>query len=323
MNLETEICRELWQAVQRSYVSQAWSNAILDSVHYLSEAVRAKTGLQSDGTALAGQALGSKSPKLRLNRLETESEKSIQAEMEQLFRGLYQAIRNPRSHERTEDNQADADALILFVDYLLRVIGHARSAFSIDECVGCILEEAFVPNLRYAGLIVEEIPNRQRLQVALTVYQRKLEGDGRQLRYFFDAVVPQLAEEEVRDLFRAISVDLRESHDEDSLRCVLQTLNPDFWTRIDETARLRTENRIIRILQDGRYVRKSNKCPTGATATWSTSFWRHFSLKQELMKTIIEKLRSTSTESQDYALQFCLHYIDSLADKPCAFGKGA
>jgi len=33
MNLETEINRELWQAVRRSYESQAWSDAVLDSIH--------------------------------------------------------------------------------------------------------------------------------------------------------------------------------------------------------------------------------------------------------------------------------------------------
>src|SRR4051812_16912121 len=99
MNLETEIGHELWQVIRRSYESQAWSNAVLNSVHYPSDAIRSKTGLQSDGTALVGQAFGGRTPKLRLNRLQTESEKNIQAGVEQLLRGFYQAIRNPRSHE--------------------------------------------------------------------------------------------------------------------------------------------------------------------------------------------------------------------------------
>src|SRR5437764_11655835 len=103
MNLETEINPELWQAIRRSYENGAYANAILDSIHFLSEAIRMKTGLQSDGTALAGQAFGGKSPKLRLNRLETESEQNIQHGVEQLLRGVYQALRNPRSHGRVDD----------------------------------------------------------------------------------------------------------------------------------------------------------------------------------------------------------------------------
>ncbi len=127
MNLETEIGQDLWKAVRRSYESQAWSNAILDSIHHLSDTLRTKTGLQSDGTALAGQALGGKNPKLRLNRLQTDTEKSIQAGVEQLLRGLYQAIRNPRSHEHLADSQVEADALIVFVNYLLKLFGYARA----------------------------------------------------------------------------------------------------------------------------------------------------------------------------------------------------
>src|SRR5436305_6249106 len=123
MNTQTVISEDLWGAVRRSYEAQAWANAILDAIHHLSDAIRLKAGLQSDGTALAGQALGGKSPKLRLNHLQTDSEQSIQAGVEQLLRGLYQSVRNPRSHGRIEDSQNDADALILFVDYLLRVIG--------------------------------------------------------------------------------------------------------------------------------------------------------------------------------------------------------
>lgn len=316
MNLETEIEQELWQALRRSYESQAWSNAILDSVHHLSDALRAKTGLQSDGTALAGQALGGKAPKLRLNRLQTDSEKNIQAGVEQLLRGLYLVIRNPRSHERLADTQADADALIVFVNYLLRLLGYARASFSVDECVNRVIERNFVPTERYAALLVEEIPTRQRLQVALAVYQRKAEAEGTNLRFFFDAVVQRLMPEEAKELFEAVSAELRESNDDNALRSVLQAIHPDHWIKLDEVARLRTENRLIRNTQDGRYVPRSEKCLAGAMATWSRSFWPHFSLKRELLRVLIDKLSSSSVESQDYVLKFCFGSLEALADEP-------
>jgi uncharacterized protein (TIGR02391 family) len=318
MNLETEISRELWQAVRRSYESQLWSNAILDSIHYMSDALRTKTGLQSDGVALVGQALGGKAPKLRLSRLQTDSEKNVQAGVEQLLRGLYQGIRNPRSHERIDDSQADAEVLILFVDYLLRVIGHARTAFSIDECVGQIVEENFVPTKRYADLLVEGIPPRQRLQVALAVYQRKGEAESTKLRYFFSALIERLSADDAQALFDAISIELRETSEEGVLRSVLQLLHPDYWPRLDEVARLRTENRLIRNVQEGRYVPNTDKCLGGALATWSTSFWQHFSMKRELFRAIMEKLESMSRESQDYAFHFCFMHLDSLTETPPA-----
>jgi hypothetical protein len=148
------------------------------------------------------------------------------------------------------------------------------------------------------------------------VYQRKGEGDGTKLRYFFDALIPALTEEETPELFDAISEDLRESSDGETLRLVLQLLKPDYWPRLDEVARLRTENRLIRDLKEGRYVRKTEKCLAGAHATWSRGFWPHFTLKNEALGTLMTKLVSSSVESQDYILTFFFGYLDRLADKP-------
>jgi len=316
MNLETEIGQELWKAVRRSYESQAWSNAILDSIHHLSDSLRMKTGLQSDGTVLAGQALGGKTPKLRLNRLQTDTEINIQAGVEQLLRGLYQAIRNPRSHEHLTDSQSEADALIVFVNYLMNLIGHARASFSIDSCVNHIVEHNFVPTKRYAELLIEEIPIRQRLQVALAVFQRKNDVGEKNLRFFFDEVFQCLTPEDAQELFDAISAELRESDDDTDLISVLQIMRPEDWVKLDEMARLRTENRLIRNAQDGLYMRKSNKCTVGGMATWSLSFFPYFTLKKELLDVFVKKLNSSSAESQDYVLNYFFHSMEELADEP-------
>ena len=109
MNLETILVKRLWESIQSSYEARNFTGAILDAIYSLSDLIREKTGLQSDGTTLVGQALGGKSPKLKVNRLQTESEKNVQSGIEQILRGLFQAVRNPRSHEKRVDTQKDAD----------------------------------------------------------------------------------------------------------------------------------------------------------------------------------------------------------------------
>lgn len=317
MNLETEIKnRDLWAAVQQSYDSQLWSNAIINAIHFLSDGIRTRTGLESDGAALAGQALGGKTPKLKLSRLETDSEKNVQAGVEQLLRGLYQAIRNPRSHERFEDPREDAEALILFVDFLLRLLGQAKDAFSIDECVSRILEDIFVPEKRYVELLIAEIPPRQRLQVALGVFRRKSELKGTTQRAFFKSLLDILPESDQAALFEAISAELRVSRDDSDLRATLQLLTPDDWPRLSEVSRLRTENRLLRDLGKGSYSRDQQRCRAGAVATWSSDFWKHFSLRQAVVSTLIGKLRSSEQEEREYVLEFCWHHMLTLFDSP-------
>jgi uncharacterized protein (TIGR02391 family) len=316
MKITSEISIELWEAIQRSYESGAWSNAILDAIYFVSDAIRAKTGLQSDGVSLVGQAFGGKSPKLRLNRLETESEQNIQSGVEHLFRGVYQAYRNPRSHGKVEDSQSDADAIIIFLGHLLKVIGHARAEFSLEVCVQRILDPNFVPNKRYAELLLAEIPQRQRLQVALTVYQQKKSDLGERLRYFFDAAVHVLTPEEQSEFFEAVSRDLRETADDVKICAALKCISPEHWLSIDEIARMRVEHRVIQSIQEGRHDAKRKSLAAGWLATWAPPFFRHFTLRNEVLAAIVAKLRSSSRTEQDYVFEYLFAELDALTSKP-------
>ena len=94
MNLESKVEERLWQMIQGSYENRNYTGAILDTIYFLSDLVREKSGLSSDGISLIGQAFGGKSPKLKINKLQSDSDKNIQSGIAQILRGLYQAIRN-------------------------------------------------------------------------------------------------------------------------------------------------------------------------------------------------------------------------------------
>src|ERR1035438_7991821 len=126
LNLETRLDSRLWRSVESSCQSGNYSAAILDSIHFLGELIREKSGLEGDGVALVGQAFGGKNPKLKLSRLQTETDWNIQNGAEQLLRGLYQGIRNPRSHEKYTDSVEDAEAIMVFVSYLVRLIDRSE-----------------------------------------------------------------------------------------------------------------------------------------------------------------------------------------------------
>jgi uncharacterized protein (TIGR02391 family) len=107
MNLETRLESRLWDAVQASVEARNYKSAILDAIHFLTDTIRERSGLEGDGVALVGAAFGGASPKLKVNRLQTESELNVQKGVESLLRGLYQAVRNPRAHEGVADSEPD------------------------------------------------------------------------------------------------------------------------------------------------------------------------------------------------------------------------
>jgi uncharacterized protein (TIGR02391 family) len=316
MNLETSLEPRLWETVRASWEARKFTNAILDAIYMLSDVIRERSGLEGDGVPLIGAAFGGSSPKLKVNRLQTESEQNMQRGVEALLRGLYQAIRNPRSHGASQDDERDAAALLLFVDYLLRVVAKSGSPFSLTAFVGRILDPDFVPNERYSTLLVKEIPANRRLVTCREVFARRSQVDGDKVAFFFRVILGVMSAEETAELCEVISEELRQTDDDDTIRFVLQAFPAEFWPRLDEVARLRIENKLIRSVADGKWEARQRRCNGGALGTWAGRIIQHFTLMQELWRTLANKLRSSDVEQQDYVFQYFTAHAPNCFDDP-------
>lgn len=314
MNLETRLPADLWDAVRMNYEKRNFTGAILDSFYFLSDLLRKKSGAEGDGAVLIGQALGGATPKIKLNRLQSESEWNVQKGVEQMLRGFYQAVRNPRSHEKTTDTEEDAQVLIIFIGYVVRQIDQAKAQFSRSDFLKRVLDPDFVPQERYAKLLVDEIPIGQRLEVFLDVYRAKETGKPEHLRHFFFVLLSQLSDDELKQVYEVISEELRTAEDETTIRLVIGSFDGSIWPHIDEAARLRIENRLIRSVREGRYNRQQDSCRGGALGTWSTRLLSYFSLKNEFLRAVADKLRSESAEEEDYIFRYLFGNLKSLAD---------
>ena len=54
--------------------------------------------------------------------------------------------------------QATANAVILFLDYIVRIINQAKEPFILEEWVKRIFDPAFVSSDQYAKLLIAEVP---------------------------------------------------------------------------------------------------------------------------------------------------------------------
>lgn len=314
MNLETNLPSGLWDSVRANLEKRSFAEAVLDAFYFLSDLLREKSGAVGDGATLVGQALGGANPKIRINKLESESEKSIQRGLEMTLRGLYQAIRNPRSHEKVKDSEDDAKILILFIGYLTRQIDQAKSQFSPSEFLKKVFDSNFVPNERYARLLVNEIPAGRRLDVFLDVFRVMETGLSENLTHFFSALLEQLSTEEIRTVYDVVSDTLRRTDDDRTIRQVIVCIGPRHWPQYSEVARLRIENRLIKSVREGRFDESQNRCRSGALGAWSSTLFPHFSLKREMLEAISDKLRSSSDEELGYALRFFFVHLNQLAE---------
>ena len=316
MNIETKLDSRLWQSIRGAYESRNYTGAILDAVYFLSDLIREKSGLDSDGVPLVGKAFGGKSPILKVNKLQSESERNVQRGVEQLLRGLYQAVRNPRSHEKHTDKLEDAAAIILFINYLIGIIDKSKTPFSKSGFLKRVFDPSFVQNDRYAELLVKEIPPKQRFDVFLDVYRNKETGEGKKLKYFVSALLKRLTKEEKKEVCRIVSDELNRTNEHDTITRIVTIFPDSYWEQYEEVARLRMENKFIDSIRAGRYSRDTKKCLDGALGTWADSVFRHFLLKKELVNAFIAKLHRPDRFEQDYVFQFFFDKLIELDDPP-------
>jgi len=321
MDLKTHVSDNLWASIETSYETNNFTTAIIDALFYLGDFIRERTGLQSDGVALIGQAFGGKSPKLRVNQLQTESELAVQKGTENLLTGLYQAIRNPRSHSKLKDSKEDADAIIIFVNYILKIIGESKGTFSKNEFIGRIFDASFVKKERYAQLLVEEIPSRYRLDIMIDVYRRKSEGNMYKLPLFTNALLKILNNDEIAKLRELVRNDLKGA-DCDSVRITVALFPIDFWVSLDESVRLRSEDLLLKSIIEGRYIKASKKCIKGANGTWARDLIPSSTMTNDYLLSLLHKLKSSDKNEQDYVLEyFSIILLDEFAklkDSPLA-----
>ena len=280
-----------------------------------SELIRNKSGLDSDGNTLIGSAFGGQNPIIKVNALHTESERDEQRGVEQLLRGIYTAIRNPRSHEKRTDSSETADVLIAFVGWLVGLIDKSKSPFDTEQIIGSVFDRHFAQNERYADLLVERIPKRKRLDVLVEVFQRRTEGHWKSLFLFTQAVLKTLAPEERIQFWQIVSEALENASADAEFRTVIQIAEKD-WEKISELARIRAEHRIVECVREGEYDPSRRTCPKGSLATWARDIGPRFILKDELASAIIGRLCSNDREARAYGFTYFFYLLRKLRPFP-------
>lgn len=318
MNLSQEIGRDLWIAISKPYGAGHFSHAIVDATHYLSAAIRDKSGLDGDGAALIGQALGGDSPRLRINKLETESDRNAQRGIEQMLRGLYLGIRNPRSHNQAQDSQETADAVIVFINYLLTVLEAAREAFTADTFVARVTDSEFVDSDLYADLLVAEIPVLKRGEALIALYRRRDELDLPARSNLILKLIDGLSEAQASAYLAVVSDELRVATENAPIRSSLQMLTPALWPGLDQVARIRIETKLIKGIDAGKSHAEGRV--EQSLATWSRDFLRVFTLRADAETSLVGKLAFGETADHHYVARFFLHSLPEIVLREANIG---
>lgn len=117
----------------QQYLDGHFRSAVLDSVIAVFDFIREKSGSDLDGDRLVGQVLSTTNPELVLSELRTESGQNEQKGFMQIFKGVYQGIRNPKAHSLDHDlDETKTAQYLVFMSLLARTIEEAKLARPIN-----------------------------------------------------------------------------------------------------------------------------------------------------------------------------------------------
>lgn len=167
MILQNEISEELWDTIQARYQNGDYTGAIRDAFVFLSNIIRDKSDLNGDGVDLINKAFSENNPKIKINKLETASDNNEQKGIANILRGIYQYIRNPRSHDKYEDTEDDCISILFFIDLLINRIKGSTGQFEVDGFLEQVIDKRFVKTDEYCDALVAEIPERKFFETVL------------------------------------------------------------------------------------------------------------------------------------------------------------
>jgi uncharacterized protein (TIGR02391 family) len=111
------------EASKGLFLDGYYSQAIFEAFKAVEIDVKEKSGLDMSGTKLISQAFSGEKPIIRLNSLQSQSEKDEQEGFMHLFMGSMQGIRNPKGHECVSKiDPARALEYLALASLLLKII---------------------------------------------------------------------------------------------------------------------------------------------------------------------------------------------------------
>lgn len=284
-----------------------YTDAIIAGGKYLTEVLREKGQVNSDGVALVGQVLGGNAPLLPLNKLQTQSEQDEQKGILQIVMGFYTGIRNPRHHDHLEDSEEFCIRILVLIDTLLQYLNREVQEFDVTAIVNRIYEPHFVPSREYAQALMSDVPKAKALDVFKEAFGRRAEGKMSVVQYAFQALTDMMSEDDVASATNMIGKELESATEDKDIADLLRLLKPDAWPSLKKNVRLRLEHIIIEDCRKGQHDVFGGP-GAGDLGTWANTFGPDFHRLDDLATVLHERLLE-SWYSQNYVAK---HFINVL-----------
>ena len=314
MDIPTQVSPELWFAISNSYQTGNYTNAVKDAIGFLTEVIRDKSGLTIDGVELVGSALGTgggKPPRIKINKLQTDTEKNIQTGLQEILKGIYRAIRNPRSHEKIIDTKKDADAIISFIDYILGFLGKSQQSYTIDSFISLVKDPYFVKDREYVEGLVSTIPQLKMSDTLIEIYRSKSWEYSENIQAIITAIIKKMDEKDIDEFYSVVSDELQRCSDVSSATLIIKITPGQYWNKVQKMSLIRIESMLLKSLETAWFDPQSGKV-TSSEATWLSRISENFFKKDIFQREIDNKLQNADFDQSNFVCKYLMHTLPQI-----------
>ncbi|KJZ13832.1 hypothetical protein TW85_11575 [Marinomonas sp. S3726] len=300
----------LVDAVGDRILNSAYTDSILAGTKYLTQFLRDKGSCEGDGSQLVGQVLGGTAPKLPINSLQSVSEKDEQKGLEQIIRGFYVCIRNPRTHEITEDTEEYCIRIMVLIDTLLSYLKRETEEFDVAGFVDRIYDPHFVASKEYAETLISQVPENRIIDVFRIAFGRRAEGRIKEIKFAFRAMYQLMPQKDVSVAIELVGEVLRKETETKDIANLFRLLKPRAWGMLQDDVKQRIENMVIDSCKVGHFDIYSG-IDQGSLGTWGNTFGKYFTRRDDLANAIISRLES-NWYTQNYIANYFIYSLPSI-----------
>lgn len=316
--MENKLREDLWKSIQAHYERNDYTEAVRDAIFHTSELLREKSGFyDKDGSKLVEASLLGNTPAILVNKNETTTERDIQQGIGFAFKGIMQSVRNLISHEKFTYTQNEAEAIILYINYLLNQVDHSGGVTKIDNIMELLYDEDFTCSEEYAELLLKEVPVKKRYDLLLKLFSNRERLPQHKLSFFINQLYNALSKTTKSDFCKVVSKNLMKCKDDKNLRMYIHYFMDATYLEIDKLAQLRLEDLVYKSIQNGEFEYYSDddfspaelRCNSkGTLGTWLNDKIELLSNKDKIINTISEKMFSSINE-QKYVFEYFSCYF--------------
>lgn len=299
----------LKESIKTHYENKDYTEVVRDALLCLTSEIRKKSDLtDSDGVDLINKAFSEKQPLIKINKLETTTDKNKHRGIMDLSKGLIEYFRNPMSHSKQEYSKKVADAILVLLDeVILEEIVGSKSINSIDDWYLEITNELFPNTERYAQNLISTIPNNKYYELSVMLYKNR-NNIPKLKDKIIDELVSNLSPEEFKDYCDVIERDLFGNAQEKEIISSLKFISTNIWKKLSNLTKTKIEDMALEDISKlyldfeydgGDYIPSEQQ--NGYILENSIHILENFSNLQDIINIIIEKLTIDSNEFlQDY-----------------------